>query len=596
MSFLAPVAFFLTALVGPLVALYMLRSRRRRVVVPSLLPWEGVPRSVSSARPWERIRLTPLFLLQLLVLLLFVVSLARPSVAQRSLLGPHTVLVIDTSASMAQAGRFERAVGEMRSLVGEASEDRLVSIVTGGPDPQVLAAFAADSVALEEVLDELAVTGGAERLDEAIRLARGLATPDRPTSVVIFSDGGTHPLSVEPVAGAVHVAFPDPAPNVGVSLFAPVPDVRGVAALEVVNVGLDEVGVDAVISVEGVPVTRLRIDVAGQAVARRQVEVGADAGSVVTVELAVDDGSDLDDRAVFVAPSTGGAGVELVGERSLFLEALLRALPGTEQVADGGSIVIANGGPIPEVAAPMWLIRTDPPDGVSVTGVGQNLVVGFQRPGEPLLDDVDLAGVVVGEVDIVDVVAAEHLQAGSGSGWLPLVRAGDVPLLLLGEVRGRRAVYQTFLLEHSDLPVNVAFPILARNIIDWLGAGSGSGHGADPVGTPIVLPEGATMVLGPAGEVAVGDGTLFVATHRPGLYRVLDAAGSLLRAEARTLDPSEIHAVPRTIEVESTESGAGGEATTSREWVGWILGTILVFSLLEWWVGHRPAPARRGVT
>lgn len=595
MSFLAPTAFVLAALVGPLVALYMLRSRRRRVVVSSLLMWDEAPRSVSSARPWERLRVTPLFLLQLLVLVLFILSLARPSVSQRSLLGPHTVLVLDTSASMAQAGRFERAINEARSLSAEASEDRLVSIVTAGSDPSVLAAFSSDPAALDDVLDGLVPTGGAERLDEAIRLARGLATPDRPTSTVILSDGGSFPLALEPVAEAFHVAFHDPAPNVGLSLFAPTPDRRGSVMLEIANVGIDEAIADVVIAVDGAPATRLTIEVGAGSVARRQVELDAPSGAVIEAEIRGDDGSDLDDRAAYVVADERGSGIRVVGERSLFIEALLRALPGVEQVADGGAAVIVNGGPVPDGDLPVWLIRTEPPVGVEVTGLGQNLVVGFQRPGEPLLDGVDLSGVVIGETDIVNVVAPEHLQTGVATGWLPLVRAGETPLLMLGEVGGHRAIYQPFLLEHSNLPVQVAFPVLARNIIDWLMGGAGAGGSAEPVGQPLVLPEGATLVDGPLGEVDVaGLGTLD-STHQPGVYRVFDEEGNLLLAAARSLDAAEIWAVPRIIETTPPMGDDSGEGRVSKEWVGWLVGTILVFSLLEWWVGHRSPPGRHEV-
>lgn len=594
MSFLAPTAFFLSALVGPLVALYMLRSRRRRVVVPSLLLWDEAPRSVSSARPWERLRVTPLLLLQLLVLALFVVALARPSVAQRSLLGPHTVLIIDTSASMAQAGRFDRAVGEMRGLVAEASPDRLLSIVTGGPNPSVLAAFSSDPGALALVLDGLVPTGGPERLDDAIRLARGLATPDRATSTVLFSDGGSYPLSGEPIVGATHVTFHDQAPNVGITLFAPVPGLRGSAAIEMVNTGIDPVPVEVVFLVDDVPTTRLEVEVPGQSVARRQVEIDGAAGAVMRAVLQGVDGSALDDQAVYVVATEGGLGVQVVGERSLFLEALLRALPGTQQVVEGGSVVVVNGGPIPDTEAPMWLLRTDPPAGITVTGIAQNLVVGFQRPGEPLLDGVDLSDVIIGEADVVDVATPEHLQAGGATGWLPLFRAGDVPLFLLGEVNGRRAIYQTFLLEHSNLPVQVAFPLLARNTLDWLRGGSAAGGGAEPVGAPIVLPPGAVAVVTPVGEVDVSGLDRFDATHHPGIYRVTDAEGRILATVARSIDPSEIQAAPRTIATESASESAADSGTTTREWVAWLIGTVLVFSFLEWWVGHRVAPRREG--
>ena len=51
MSLLAPAALGLLALSVPLVVLYMLRSRRRRVEVPSVALWEAEEQNVSAALP-----------------------------------------------------------------------------------------------------------------------------------------------------------------------------------------------------------------------------------------------------------------------------------------------------------------------------------------------------------------------------------------------------------------------------------------------------------------------------------------------------------------------------------------------------------------
>ncbi|MDH3308837.1 MAG: VWA domain-containing protein, partial [Acidimicrobiia bacterium] len=145
MSFLAPAAFALAVLAGPLVALYMLRSRRLRVDVPSTMLWQDVGASVSSAIPWQRLKVTPLLILQLIALALLVVALARPFFAQETLLGPHTVLVVDTSGSMATGNRFDRAIARAMELSADVTESNLVSIVEAGPAPRVVLAFSRDA-------------------------------------------------------------------------------------------------------------------------------------------------------------------------------------------------------------------------------------------------------------------------------------------------------------------------------------------------------------------------------------------------------------------------------------------------------------------
>ena len=93
-----------------------------------------------------------------------------------------------------------------------------------------------------------------------------------------------------------------------------------------------------------------------------------------------------------------------------------------------------------------------------------NLAVTYQRPGEPILDSVDLSGLVVGEAQVVDAPR-----------WLTLVRAGDVPLILLGEINSQRVAYFTFDITQSNLPVQVGFPILGARMLSWL-AGASTGR------------------------------------------------------------------------------------------------------------------------
>ncbi len=166
----------------PLIALYMLRSRRQRTPVSSVYLWNQVGDPVSSAVPWQRLRPTPLLLAQLAVLAMFALLLARPFFLQQTVLGPHTVFVVDTSGSMAMAGRLTRAVEEATGIAADVSEANLVSVVEAGPTPRVLVAFSQDREAVEEALASLEAGGGVEDLDGALRLARraGDAGPPDP--------------------------------------------------------------------------------------------------------------------------------------------------------------------------------------------------------------------------------------------------------------------------------------------------------------------------------------------------------------------------------------------------------------------------------
>ena len=78
MSFLAPVAFAALAIAIPILLLYMLRLRRREVLISSTFLWRQVVRDTEANTPWQRLRRNLLLFLQLLILLLLVLALAPP--------------------------------------------------------------------------------------------------------------------------------------------------------------------------------------------------------------------------------------------------------------------------------------------------------------------------------------------------------------------------------------------------------------------------------------------------------------------------------------------------------------------------------------
>lgn len=598
MTFLVPAALGLAALAGPLVVLYMLRSKRRPHQVASTMLWQEVGEPVSSAVPWKRLKLTTLLLLQLAVLGLFVLSLARPFVAEATVLGPHTVFVLDTSGSMAMAGRFDQARARALDLASDVSEANLASVVEAGPDPRVLIAFSGDPDAVAEAISTLTVGGGAEDMSTAIRLARGLAAPDRETSVVIFSDGGEVPLAEEPVVGASHLRFDDLASNLSISGFDAEPSAEGAARvfLQVENHGPDARQVSVAFEIDGLPSGSVDLDVPGLDASRQVVPLDATAGSVVTARIVdAGDALALDDRADLVIGGGVTRSVGVAGEGSPFLTALLASTPGVvaaDEAADA-DILIVDGGPLPEIDRPAWLIRPEsPPEGLELAGLERNLAVTFSRPGDPVLDSVDLSEMAVAEAQVVE-----------GITWLPVVMSGDVPLVLLGDVGGHRVVYMTFDLVHSNLPVQVAFPIFGANLLDWLRGGESGSVSTEPAGTPIALvtPTGSrARVELPTGEVRdlAGDAGVFSATDQPGVYRVayVDIEGEVTPGEVavRRFVPDESAGPSRDIAVSAGPGGEGEPGSIVREWAPWVIGLALALMALEWWVGHqRPWLPRR---
>src|SRR5512140_1772590 len=100
MPFLTPLALAGLAFVPLVLAMYLLKLRRDRSVVPSTLLWHRLVSDVEANAPWQRLRRSLLLLLQLLLVAILAILAARPFVERPAGLAGDLVLVVDTSASM----------------------------------------------------------------------------------------------------------------------------------------------------------------------------------------------------------------------------------------------------------------------------------------------------------------------------------------------------------------------------------------------------------------------------------------------------------------------------------------------------------------
>jgi hypothetical protein len=596
-NFLAPAALAALALSIPVVVLYMLKSRRRRLEVPSVRMWEGEEEFVSASIPWQRLRITAALVMQLLAIAAFAFLLARPFFREETLLGPHTVMIIDSSGSMAMGGRLEAARAQATDLARDADEEQLISVVEAGSRARVLAAFSRDPAALEAAIASIQAGGGNADLEGAMRLARGLATPDRPTRTLLLTDGGIEGELAEPLTDARHLLFDAISDNVAIASFGTTGTGQGGTRmfLEIASFSGTREEVTAEITVDGLSAGTVRATLEPGGRAREVVAVDGGPGQVVQVRLLDNsDGLPLDDSATVVLQGGVELSAAVIGEGSVFLDALLDVVPGVRRaVGEAPEIVVLDRADATLVDRPAWIIApAKPPPGITVTGRLENPVVTFQRPGEPILEGLDFSDVSIAEAQIVDAF-----------GWLSLVEAGDVPLVLMGDVEGQRVIYFTFALNRSNLPVNVAFPILGARIIEWLAGSQAAVAATAPAGTPIDLtgPAGttATVVRPDGSRTDLAAGTLrYEATAAPGAYLVEyhDDTETVVAstATARLFVAGESSGPSRLIATAAADDAAAGEVSLLREWAPLITALLLAIVLIEWWIAYgRPRPRRR---
>ena len=197
MTFILPIGLLALLALPLIVVLHLIRERRRRVVVPSVLNWRNLPRPKAGQR-MTQLPLTLLLLLQLLVAGLLALAIARPQIAGNLLRhSTQTAIVLDTSTSMAAresgTSRFEQARAHVVAIIRSLATGDRVTLIAAGTKPRVLASGAAsDQAALEAALAGVSAGGTVADLDGALAMAEAALDPALPGRIVVLTDGSAN--------------------------------------------------------------------------------------------------------------------------------------------------------------------------------------------------------------------------------------------------------------------------------------------------------------------------------------------------------------------------------------------------------------------
>jgi hypothetical protein len=627
MRFATPAGLAAALLAAPLVLWYVLRSRRPPLLVASTYLWARTERSVSAAVPWERFRPDRTFWLVLAALLIGAVALARPVVPVAASLGDHTIVVVDASGSMLAdedgPSRLELALREVRELADRLGPGQAMSVIEAGPRARTLVASAEDASAVRRGLARVRPSHAAADLADAFTLAGALQRPGQATVTHVWTDRMLPPevLPFLPPGLAVHPVGSD-RPNLAITRLQAVPAAGGAEAFVQVR-SYATVAMSAEVAVA----------VAGDVVVERQVALpprgtqnlvlpldvpSTGAGPVIvhgrvtpaaTGTGAAADALAHDDDAWAVLAGTARPTVLIAGPGNLFLEAAFGSVEGVEVRTAPGvpddlaaiDLLVVDRIPAPGRASAaaaiptLYVAPTRPPEGVTVSGTVDRPALTRQDPAHDLLRDVDLSVIAVAEAQ---VVSAPELT--------PVADGPSGPLLLAGRLGATPVAYLAFDLQASNLPVQVAWPVLVANAVTWL-AGPPAALGVE-AGSEAVLtvPAGVERVVvePPGGEAVHLDPVrprLLVDTV--GLWNVRYEAPPAVLAGLEPPAPIAVQAARDQGDLMAPRSAAGavtadprlaGEAADGVRALGRvILAGVLALLLIEWLGASGMHPLRR---
>jgi len=519
---------------GVITLLYLLRMRRRQVIVPFAALWEQVTRESESRKLWRKLRRLFSWLLQLILLAIVCLAIGDPR-PESWLREPATLaIVIDTSASMAASAdedghtrlalAIERARAEVEAL-GPA--DRAL-IIAAGSEVSVPAPLTGESRTLLRALDEAVGVGPGEAdLSRALLLAQNALadqSDQATTRILVLTDGALDPAGLSAVArctarsqregeascevlelGADHEVG-----NVAITAFAarryPSNRDKVEVLVEIQNLGADPASFELRVTADDLPVgTKIFELAAGER--KREVLPKLDAARerlVAQLRPLPDDpdsaralGPAIDDLAYAVIPPLDPMEVVLVTDGgNLFLEAALLTLDDyvrlttlTPEQASGeaqgqravtaADIVFYDiaDAPLPDTLPDTNLVIFDPhrleDSPVPIAKLRQ---IRGPRMSEQRKDHELLAGVVFKDINLFTATSFE-LQPGD----LALVSHLGEPIVALREAE-HALLLIGFDPRRSDLPLRMAFPLMIANAVDYFGRREAGFVAAIPIG------------------------------------------------------------------------------------------------------------------
>ncbi len=531
MPFATPLALLGLLFIPLVIAMYLLKLRRNEAVVPSTLLWHKLVADVEANAPWQRLRRSLLLLLQLLLVLALALLAARPFLERPAGLARDLVLVVDASASMGATdltpNRLEAAKAAAIDALRELPTGGKVSVIAAGRTARIVATGSTDLARVRQAIASIQVTASNGDLGDALTLASALAARSGDAEILVATDAALASVPTRRVEAPVRVI------QVGRERKN-----QAIVALAIRTApsGLTK---SAFVSVANLDIesARRRIEVYGDGVLLEARNVFMDPQQradvvidditqqntrrvdVIEVRLVADSGSGTtgappdqlasDDRAWAIVPSDELRQILLVSEGDPYLETALSYLPNTELYGRAPKdydtttgleefelIIFENF--LPRVMPDTAVLAIAPPRTGPLGEVTGNLVnpgIGSLNPEEPILRYVDLSTIHIGE-------AKELVLPDWARTVIP--GPGGAPLLYAGERAGQRAAVLAFEPRKSDLPLQVAFPIMLANLTGELLGGSGAPTEAVTPGSPVTLP----IPTGAAGvQVTRPDGT-----------------------------------------------------------------------------------------
>lgn len=484
MQFLQPIMFWALSLIPMLILLHLLRPKPQQIEVTNLFLWQEILKERGQRVAFKHLRKNLPLLLQILLVILGALALARPVWFYFSSKKGEMILVIDTSASMktrlSSGTRFDLAREKALELIDQRKRHQKILLINADYDPTIMSGFLEDTDQAREMVNSLTPTDAPGKLEQAVYLALSFVDPAKDDMIYLITDGADASLSeiLQMRQRILPHLVSGGETNLGITKFEFRQELdrphNYQIMLEVKNFSPVPLECPLRLSIDRQVIVDTAISLESQ---EKQLFIFPYFGlisGIATAELDIEDDFAVDNTAYLSLTTTEDIWVLLVSKGSYFLEKLLETYPNVlvnkldeiilsswEQQVMGHDIIIVDRLNFPPTTKGNFLLLDSYSPSIPVTPGDQ---IAFPQVYDwdsrhPILADVNLSNLLVEQT--------QQLQINDDAVH-PLIETQQTSLMLSYEHEGLRAILLGFDIARSNLPLKVAFPVMMSNIITWL--------------------------------------------------------------------------------------------------------------------------------
>jgi len=479
-SFLNYTGLLFLLTIPVIVLLYLLKLKRRPVVVSSLILWQKSIQDLIANQPFQKLKANIFLLLQILIAVMLALAIARPILESQPLKRRTIVMVIDRSASMKTREadgktRLDNAKRIALESIANLKRNDIAMVIAFDDSATVLQGFTNDKKLLKERIQRLEATDSISNIQETFSIMSSLFKNNEDIEVILLSDGNIFEAKgfTAPLPDIKYVKIGKSDNNTGFTQFSIRPNFESPFDFEIFanvqNFSTRNVTTAVELFVDEIAVDIKGLELKAGASSPVIFPVTSSEQKKVRLTLDVDDALMEDNEVFGVIPGFKKIELLLITTGNYFFEQALGANPfytlHIQKPSDTISFeqydVAVFDGYSPQAQPPLNSIFFNalPPGGA---------VVFTQEKENPIIVDTDRQHPVMRYTRVENALISKGMKMTVSGAVSVLAETDDSPIIVLAESGEVTSLVAGFDIYDSDFPLKPSFPIFLNNAIQFL--------------------------------------------------------------------------------------------------------------------------------